>query len=109
MSPPLFASHPLRVNSEILKPHTDSDGSKRRNARQGKCHILGSLEILAVLGVLWDLALQDLRGLQPRQGVQVAPGRPFQPVPLGGPENQPDPVDLSLPADLQTVITHFCF
>lgn len=76
--------------------------------KHGMSHILVSLEILAVLGVQWDLALQELQGLLPHQAVQVALDPPSQPAPLGDPEHQPVPADLSLPADLQTVAIHFC-
>ena len=70
-----------------------------------KSDILVSREILAVLGVQWDLALQDLQGLLPRQVVQVALDPPFLLAPLGDPVHQPAPEDPSPLADLQTVVT----
>ena len=62
-----------------------------------------SLEILAVLEVRWDLALQDFQELLAHLGVQVVLDHPVLLAPLGGPENQPAPEDPSPPADLQIV------
>lgn len=72
-----------------------------------KSDILVCQEILAVLGVQWDLALQELQGLLPHQGVQVALDPPFLLAPLGDPVHQPaleDPFPL---VDLQIVTIHF--
>ena len=66
-----------------------------------------SLEILAVLEVQWDLALQDFQELLAHQGDQVVPDHPVRLAPLGGPEHQPAPEDPSPPADLQIVIRYF--
>lgn len=66
-----------------------------------------SLEILAVLEVQWDLALQDFQELLAHQAVQVVPDHPVLLAPLGDPEHQPAPEDPSLPVDLQIVKTYF--
>lgn len=81
--------------------------SSLKQQQRCKSDILASQEILAVLGVQWDLALQDLQGLLPRQGVQVALDPPFLLAPLVDPVHQPAPEDLSPLADLQIVTIHF--
>lgn len=72
-----------------------------------KSDILASQEILAVLGVQWDLALQDLLGLLPRQVVQVALDPPFLLAPLVDPVHQLAPEDPSPLVDLRTVTILF--
>lgn len=68
-----------------------------------------SLEILAVLEVQWDLALQDFQELLAHQVVQVVLDHPVLLAPLGGPEHQPAPEDPSPPADLQIIKRYFYF